>query len=553
MSLASKSSGRKKGVLLGIAGSNNAFCLSLYNLKAYAYTDPGIRRTWDIIVIQHPLINVTQQAEKIPELADRIATHSPDLIGFSCYMWNVNVLCELATILRKRLPGTKILWGGPEITTDYVTEGKYNDFEANLCISGEGELTFLEVLRNLTHGSPEMHSIPGLSFREESGRPFTVNERRIPFKSLLEIPSPFMCGVVDDEVLFRRKIQANIETQRGCNLRCSYCIYHKDMDRISYSDVSRTIDEVAYVINKGVKDIRFVDANFSSDLDHAKAVMRRLIEKRFEAKLMFELIPGFIDEELAALFGEFNSLYEWNEITLGVGVQTINLEVLRKIRRAIKLEKFEQTFELLRKYNIYAKIDLIIGMPGEDIASIERTLEYMLAKLRGSQAHLLCCHVMRGLPGTELLEIAKDYGMVFSSKYEPHELVESPVLPRRDMLKCLRRTAVVFRLINHRGWANKEFISGKESKDNSIRDAFFAARDRLSISHVGLVDLIIEALIEYLKERNSWFVQPDFPYAETWWWNLSAIEIEDGWLLNFLGTVQSRPIRPSGAAIELVG
>ena len=247
--------------------------------------------------------------------------------------------------------------------------------------------------------------------------------------------------------------------------------------------------------------------------------------------------------ELAELFAEFNSLYPWNEITLGVGVQTINLEVLRKIRRAIRKEKFEQTFDLLQKHDIYAKIDLIIGMPGEDIASIERTLEYMLDKLSGSRAHLLCCHVMRGLPGTELLEIAKEHGMVFSSKYEPHELVESPALPREDMLKCLRRTGVIFRLINHSGWANREFISGKESSETSVRDAFFATRDRLGISNIPLIDLLIDGLMEHLKERDSWFVRPDFPHAETWWWNFSALEIRNEWILDFLASLNvDKPI-----------
>ncbi len=525
---------QKKAVLVGIAGSYNAFSLSLYNLKAYAYEDPEIRRTWDISVIQHPLINVTKHADAVPRLADRIVQQAPHLIGFSCYMWNVNVFHDLAHMLRQRLPESKIVWGGPEIATDYLSQGKYDDLDADFCVSGEGELTFLELLRNLTSEAPALASIPGLSYRNHGAHTFTINAKRIPFKSLREVPSPFLTGVVDDEVLLRRKVQANLETQRGCNLRCSYCIYHKDMDRISYSDVSRTIDEVAYVINKGIKDIRFVDANFSSDLDHAKAVMRELINRRFETKLMFELIPGFIDEELAALFAQFNSLYDWNEVVLGIGVQTINLDVLRKIRRAIKADKFEYTFDLLQKYNVYAKIDLIIGMPGEDILSIERTLEYMLEKLRGSRAHLLCCHVMRGLPGTELLEIAKEYGMVFSSKYEPHELMESPALPREHMLQCLRRTAVVFRLINHRGWACKEFISGKSSGDTCIRDAFFAARDRLGISHVGVIDLLVEGLITYLRERNSWFAQADFPYAETWWWNFASVEVSDDWLIDFL-------------------
>jgi len=530
----------KKAVLVGIAGSNNAFCLSLYNLKSYAYSDPDIRRVWDITVIQHPLINVTQEADKLPALVEDILVQNPDVVGFSCYMWNVNVLRKLAGILRVRLPETKILWGGPEMATDYLKEGNYNDYDMDFAISGEGELTFLEMLRGLTYGKPEMSSINGLSFRERPGSSITTNDKRTPFKSLLEIPSPFLSGVVDDEVLFRHQVQCNIETQRGCSLRCSYCIYHKDMDSISYSSEDRTIEEIRYAINKGVKNIRFVDANFSSSLEHAKTIMQALIRERFETKLMFELIPGFLDEELAALFGEFNSMYEWNQVTLGVGVQTINLEVLRKIRRGIRIEKFEQTFQLLQKYKIYAKIDLIIGMPGEDIASIERTLEYMMDKLSGSQAHLLCCHVMRGLPGTELLDIAKEYGMVFSSKYEPYELVESPSLPREDMLKCLRRTAVIFRLINHSGWADEEFISGKQSSDMTVRDHFFDTRDRLGISNVSLIDLIIEGLMEYLVERNSWFVQPDFPYAETWWWNYSRVEIENEWILTFLANLSAQ-------------
>lgn len=530
--------GRQRGaVLVGIAGSNNAFCLSLYNLKAYAYRDAGIRRTWDLTVLQHPLINVNNRLERVPRLVDAITAHAPELVAFSCYMWNSVALSQIARSLRERLPQARLVWGGPEIATDYLLEGKYDDLAADFCVAGEGELTFLELLRHLSDGTPALPEIDGLAWRERPGAAFTVNRKRASFKSLLEIPSPFLAGVVDDEVLLRSGVQANLETQRGCSLRCSYCIYHKDMNRISYSEVDRIADEITFVANKGVRDIHFVDANFGSDLTHAKAVMRALIERRFETRLLFELIPGFIDEELAQLFAEFNSLYEWNEITLGVGVQTINVEVLRRMRRAIKVDRFERTFDLLQKYGIYAKIDLMIGLPGEDIASIEATLEYMLAKLRGSRAHLLCCHVTRGLPGTELLEIARQYGMRFSSLYEPHELVESPALPRADMLKCLRRTAVVFRLLNHSGWASKEFISGRASADTSIRDAFFAARERSGLSHVGVVDLIVDALMEHLRGRDSWFARPDFPYAETWWWTMSAVEVKDEWLLSFLSGV----------------
>jgi radical SAM superfamily enzyme YgiQ (UPF0313 family) len=453
-------------------------------------------------------------------------------------MWNVNVFNEIAKVLRKRIPGTKIIWGGSEMSSDFLSQGKFDRFEMDFCVSGEGEVTFLEFLKNQAFGVPKISSIPGLAYRDTPSEPFKINPKREALEVLHDVPSPFLTGVVDDEVLLRPKIEANIETQRGCNLRCSYCTYHKDMDSITYSSVDRVVSEVVYLVNKGVKRVRFVDANFSSDLNYAKAIIRAFIKKQFQLQLMFELIPGFIDEELAALFEEFSCLYPLNDITLGVGVQSIKLDTNKAMRRGIKIEKFNYTFDLIKKHNLFAKIDLIIGLPGENLVDIEASLEYMMETVRFGQGHLLCFHVLRGLPGTELLEIARKSNMTFSSEHEPHVFVESPDLPRKDMLKCLRRTAVVFRLTNHRGWAGREFISERKSDNVNIRDAFFNARERLNLTNIELVDLLVEALMDHLKERDSWFVQPDFPFAETWWWNLSAFEVKNEWILEYLASLK---------------
>ena len=542
---------KRKVILVGIAGSNNAFSLSLYNLKAYSYQNLTVRDRWDIDVIQHPLINPGQSFNKriLSALSKKIISKRPYLIGFSCYMWNLDSFLKIAAIIKKKLPDVKILLGGPEIATEYVQNSYFDKYPIDYCISGEGELTFLELLLNLENNNPAVNDIHGLSYRANKNSKFIVNSKRKPFKSLSEIPSPFLGGIVDEEVLGRNDVEANLETQRGCNLRCSYCIYHKDMDKVSYSEVKRIIDEVRYVTKRGVKKIRFVDANFSSDKDHAKSVMKGLINENFRTRLFFELIPGFLDEELADLFGQYKKLHKDNEITIGVGVQTINLDVLKLMRRKIKKEKFEMTFKLLQKHNIYTKIDLIIGLPDEDISSIERTIEYMVDQLRGSRAHLLCCHVMRGLPGTELMDIAKEKKMIFSSRYEPHELIESPTLPRQDMVKSLRRTAVLFRLINHVGWANQEFIYSKTSNKTNIRDLFFATKDQLSISNVQLIDLLVEKFIEHLKPIKSWFSMPDFPYAETWWWVHSPREISNEWLIKCLSDLMKNTFIPKKISV----
>jgi radical SAM superfamily enzyme YgiQ (UPF0313 family) len=528
---------KRKATLVGIAGSFNAMSLSVYNLKAYALlTDPALHADWDIHILQQKLITPGSQAadQMLAQTVDLIVKSKPDLVGFSVYMWNVNVFKSIAETLRHALPDARIVMGGPEIASDYIREGKYDDFEADFLVYGEGEATFRDLLRHLSGTIPAAENIPGLAFRKSASSGFTLNPPRPLFTSLQVLPSPYLSGMVDDEVLARPKLEANLETQRGCTLKCTYCIYHKDMPKITYNDVDRVIEEAKFVNHKhGVKKIRFVDANFTSDLPFAKQVMRGLIDARIEAQLMFELIPGFIDEEIADLFQEFNGLFEWNDITIGCGVQTINYDILKSVRRGIKLDRFVRTFDLLSTRKIFTKIDLIIGLPGEDFRSITATLEYFLDQLRNSGSHLLCCHVMRGLPGTELIEQAKKHQMVFSSEREPHELIESPILPRPLMLRCLRRTATVFRLVNHDGWTRRNFLKGSTTGETSLRDEFFEARDRIGSKNIELVDILIDKLMGHLSPK-SWFVQSDFPFAETWWWGYAQREVKDSWLLDAL-------------------
>ena len=122
-----------KAILVGIAGSNNAFSLSLYNLKAFAYNDPEIRAKWDLSVIQHPLININRKDIEVPPLIDRIVNTNPSLVGFSCYMWNIESFLEIAKQLKKRLPDTRILLGGPEIATEYVKQSYFDKKPVDYC------------------------------------------------------------------------------------------------------------------------------------------------------------------------------------------------------------------------------------------------------------------------------------------------------------------------------------------------------------------------------------------------------------------------------------
>ena len=509
-----------KALLVGISGSHNSYCLSLYNLKSYAFSNPLLRHDWDIDIIQESLITQLDYKIRVDSLVNKILEFGNiHLYAFSCYMWNMKYVCEICKLIKEKYPFSRIVLGGPEISKDWAISGSYDEIDVDLLVFGEGEKVFENILLNIQN-EEVVDKLKGIAFKKEGK--WIINSSQEVFKKLDDIPSPYVTGCVDDNIFSINDIQANIETQRGCSLRCSYCIYHKDMPKIAYGQVARVLNEVDFILNKGCKRIRFVDANFASDLTYTKAIMKGLIDRKVEATIFAELIPGFVDEELADLFKQYNNLWEWNYITLGIGVQSINLDTLRLVKRRINIEKFDKTFELLSSRGIYAKIDIILGLPGENIISIAKTQEYMLSKLKYSRAHLLCCHTMRGLPGTELFKLAKDYGMVFSSKNEPHELIESPLLPRKDMILVLRRTAIVFRIINP-GF----------SKTIYVREKFYEIVEKLKCTHLEIIDYLIDQLIVKLP-KDSWFVDNEFPYAETWWWECSSKEISDEMIIELL-------------------
>jgi hypothetical protein len=510
-----------KCVLVGMAGNNTAFSLSLYNLKAAAYSDAGLRHSWEIEVIQLPLLDMSNQSavqSSVDDLLGVLSDASIHMVGFSAYLWNIDFFRIVAQQLAER--DCSVVFGGPEISRDWIEQARYDDLCADFLVFGEGEKTFSELLQAYPEAPANSD---GLAVRKNQG--WLVGAPRAAAQSISEYPSPYLTGCVDDEVLRREDVQANIETQRGCTLRCSYCIYHKDMPKISYADLDRVVGEVLYCVNKGVKSIRFTDANFGSNADWAKAVVRALIKHRVESTLMFELIPGFLDEELADLFAEYNAMWEWNYISVGVGVQSINRDVLLTMRRGIRREKFDRTFELLTSRNIYAKIDIIIGLPGESLESITDTLEYMLTKLKGNEAHLLCCHLLRGLPGTELLTIAKEFELEFSSERDPHELVSSPVLPRKDLVHALRRAALTFRIINP-GWGRP-----------IVRRSFYNVAEKTGMNYVELLDYLTSRVVE--DKRDIRFSDPDFPYAERWWWGDSQTDLADNDIVGWLQELQS--------------
>ncbi|MEW6003060.1 MAG: cobalamin-dependent protein, partial [Nitrospirota bacterium] len=205
--------GRKKIILLSFNWANH-FSLASGYLKAYALKDRFVHdnASMEIIDFDTEILNVQQ-------VVYYLLQNKPDIIGFSCYCWNMNKVLDTARIFKTISPETKIILGGPEVGpvgSKYLKENPFVD----VVVKGEGEETFAELLKYYL-GEGTLREIKGICYRANGD--VLENPDRPPIEDLGEIPSPYLEGILvpKDRVTY-------IETYRGCIFRCHYCFEGKN-------------------------------------------------------------------------------------------------------------------------------------------------------------------------------------------------------------------------------------------------------------------------------------------------------------------------------------
>jgi len=335
-------------------------------------------------------------------------------------------------------------------------------------------------------------------------------------------------------LLLKPDIRVNIETQRGCNFKCAYCFYHKNFPKVKYRNPYNVIDEIDYVYKKGVKMGRIVDANFLSNKEFTKIILKGLIKRKIKMSLFFEILPQFLDEEIAKLFGDYKKISPENRVTIGIGIQTINQEALEIIRRKIPVSFFEKAFNLLQKEKIIIKSDIILGLPLETKESYFKTLEFIVEKMRYGTNYLSLA-LLRILPGSDLIEIAKERNLVIDQRDNSHFVYSTPTMPRKDMLECLRLNATAFRLL----------CSMDMEKRMKIRDMYFDIKDTLKISNIELLKSFTKEFFNFLKNKDSDYTKPDFPNAEDYYEKKIHNEIPDEWLIEKFKILKNKKLNES--------
>jgi len=405
---------KKKVILISFNWANH-FSLALGYLKAYALKDGFIRENAEIEIIDFDteMLNVQQVVYYLSQI-------SPDIIGFSCYCWNIDKVLDTTRIIKTIYPQIQIVFGGPEVGPvgpKYLKENHFID----VVIKGEGEITFTELLKHYS-GTVRIEEIAGISYRVNGE--VHVNPERPPIEDLSEIPSPYLEGI-----LVPRDKVTYIETYRGCIFRCHYCFEGKHLPKLRFFPEDRIKKEIEFVLgHQDIKSFHFVDTVFNVKKDRLEKLVEMISgANRFGTELRtVEIITEFVDEETVALFKKANVH------SVETGPQTVNPDTLKNVNRYYREDKFRNGVKLLEENGIEVTTDLIIGLPGDNFFKFVKSAKTLI-NMKPSTIVFSILHV---LPGTVLYEKSEEFGLKFDDK-APHLILSAPDFPYEDIDKAV--------------------------------------------------------------------------------------------------------------------
>lgn len=374
--------------------------------------------------------SINDREEKILE---EIIKESPNVVAFSTYIWNIEIIKRLSNLIKLVDENIEILYGGPEVS--YDSQNILRELNGDYIIEGEGEKTYREFVEYKLK-ERNLEDIRGLYYKKDNNIFF--NGKR-PLMNMNEVAFPYE----EDENLDNKIVY--YESSRGCPFNCSYCL-SSTIHGVRFLDIERVKKELSYFIKKEVRLVKFVDRTFNCNHKFTMAIWEFLINQDTKTQFHFEISADLLkDAELELLRKTPKDRFQFE-----VGVQTTNDEVLNRINRFVNFSDIkEKVDELLKLRNIKQHLDLIAGLPGEDYNSFKRSFNDVYS-IKPEEIQLGFLKLLRG---ASIREEAVAYGMKFSP-YPPYEILKTKDLSYEELLKLKKVEEMVDKYYNSQKFNN---------------------------------------------------------------------------------------------------
>ncbi len=347
--------------------------------------------------------------DKLENIVDSIVEVNPDLIGFSCYIWNGEKTLKLAEMIKEKLKDVDIVLGGPEVSYQY---DEYLTPDINGILLDEGEITFWQYVN-------KKENINGLITHDYR------NTARIKtdISYLENLESPYL---LDFDLTEMDKRYLYVETSRGCPYKCKYCMASLD-NRIRDFSLEYLFDLFDKLEKTSVNQVKFLDRTFNANKKRSLQIAERLIGFKEDVSFQFEVMADTLSEDLIELIctNKVKSRFRFE-----VGIQSFNSETLEAVSRYQNTEKMLINLKRLIENNTVIHADLIAGLPKEDLTSFKITYQ----KLFALGVDEMQVGILKLLKGTALSAEMADYGIV-ADKKAPYQIIRNDIFSSEDVRK----------------------------------------------------------------------------------------------------------------------
>lgn len=443
----------------------------------YTHASLGLRY---LLANMGPLQDQTRIQEfvtgaKTADLVERILAHAPRIVGFGVYIWNVEETTRLVAMLKRVAPAVKIILGGPEVS--HETGEQEIVGLADYVITGWGDVTFPRLCGEILHGPKPLMKI-------HAGVQPPMDAIALPY------------ALYNDDDIANRTLY--VEASRGCPFKCEFCL--SSLDKTAWPfPLDAFLAEMEAMYARGARLFKFVDRTFNLNVKTSLRIMDFFLDKIAQYPddpiyAHFELVPDHLPDALKETIARFPA----GALQFEIGIQSFNPEVQALVSRRQNNEKAAENIRWLTQHaTAHLHVDLIAGLPGEDVASFARGFDQLV----GLGAEEIQFGILKRLRGTPIIRHTEAFGMVYDP-YPPYTVLATDKIDFATMQRLVRFARYWDLVANSGRFANTTpVLLGDAPFDN-----FMAFSDwiytRTDATHRIALDRLARLVAEYLQVRG---------------------------------------------------
>ncbi len=450
--------------------------LSTLNAR-YAHASLGLRYLLANMGALQPRAGIQEFVigAKTTEIVEKLLAGKPRIIGFGIYIWNVEETTRVVAMLKRVAPQVVIVLGGPEVSHESAEQEIVR--LADYLVTGWGDVTFPKLCGEILDGpKPLMKVHTGLQ------------------PPMAEIKMPY--SLYSDHDIAHRTLY--VEASRGCPFKCEFCLSALDKTAWPFA-LDTFLGELESLHARGARLFKFVDRTFNLNIKTSLKIMQFFLDK-LEANpddpvyAHFELVPDHLPDALKEGIAKFPP----GALQFEIGIQSFNPEVQALVSRKQDNAKAADNIRwLCAQSNAHLHVDLIAGLPGEDVASFARGFDQLVAL----KPHEIQFGILKRLRGTPIIRHTETFGMVFDP-YPPYTILATRDVDFGTMLRLVRFARYWDLVANSGRFANTiETMLGDQPFDNfmAFSDWIYSKTDA---THRIALDRLATLVTQWLQVRG---------------------------------------------------